>query len=154
MDGLRRFPPATGIFWRLFLVLLIVPAAVFAHHGVAAYDYSRTIIAKNVTVTEWDWTNPHCKIHFDVTDDQHKVQHWSVEMHPPDALLEHGWTRQSLHTGDVISLSFRPAKDFSAAGLLEDVTLPNGFTLVQNLLRLPAGKTMSVQEWANFISKK
>jgi hypothetical protein len=151
---LRRFSPVTTAFWCLLIVFLSVPNAVLAHHGVAAYDYSKTIVAKNVTVTEWDWTNPHCKIHFDVTDDQHKVQHWSVEMHPPEALLEHGWTRQSLHTGDVISLSFRPAKDFSTAGLLSDVTLPNGFQLVQNLLELPTGKTFSMQEWANFIARK
>ena len=93
-------------------MLLGISHAALAHHGVAAYDYSRTVVAKNMTVTQWDWVNPHCKIHFDVSDDKYNVQHWSVEMHPPEALLEHGWTRQSLHTGDVISLSFRPAKDF------------------------------------------
>ena len=154
MDRLRRFSPMLGLSWRLLLALLSVSIAAQAHHGVAAYDYSKTVVAKNVTVTQWDWVNPHCKIHFDVTDDRHNVQHWSVEMHPPEALLEHGWTRQSLHTGDVISLSFRPAKDFSAAGLLVDVTLPNGFQLVQNLLVLPVGKTYSMPEWANFIARK
>lgn len=154
MDRLRRFSPVRGILWRLLLVLLSVSSAAHAHHGVAAYDYSKTIVAKNVTVTQWDWVNPHCKIHFDVTDDRHNVQHWSVEMHPPEALLEHGWTRQSLHQGDVISLTFRPAKDFSKAGLLVDVTLPNGFQLVQNLLLLPVGKTFSMNEWANFIARK
>jgi Family of unknown function (DUF6152) len=138
----------------LLLLLLGISSAAFAHHGVAAYDYSRTVVAKNVTVIQWDWVNPHCKIHFDVTDDRHKVQHWSVEMHPPEALLEHGWTRQSIRSGDVISLSFRPAKDFSSAGLLVDVTLPNGFQLVQNLLVLPPGKTYSMNEWANFIARK
>ncbi len=124
MHGLKRFPRPTGVFLFLLASLLSVSIPAFAHHGVAAYDYSRTVVAKNVTVTQWDWTNPHCKIHFDVTDDRHNVQHWSVEMHPPEMLLEHGWTRQSLHSGDVISLTFRPAKDFSAAGLLDDVTLP------------------------------
>jgi hypothetical protein len=142
------------MLWRLSLALLVISSGVLAHHGVAAYDYSRTIVAKNVTVAQWDWGNPHCKIHFDVTDDRHNVQHWSVEMHPPEALLDHGWTRQSLHTGDVISLTFRPAKDFSAAGLLIDVTLPNGDNLVQNTLRLPDGKTMTMQEWANYVSRK
>jgi hypothetical protein len=144
----QRFVP------RLILVLLSVSSAVLAHHGVAAYDYSRTIVAKSVTVTEWYWANPHCKIHFDVTDDRHNVQHWSVEMHPPDALMDHGWTRQSLHTGDVIAISFRPAKDFSTSGLLIDVTLPNGTELVQNTLRLPDGKIMTMQEWANYISRR
>ncbi len=154
MLGLKRFPRPAGVFLFLLASLLSVSIPAFAHHGVAAYDYSRTVVAKNVTVTQWDWTNPHCKIHFDVTDDRHNVQHWSVEMHPPEMLLEHGWTRQSLHTGDVISLTFRPAKDFSAAGLLDEVTLPNGMELVQNTLRLPEGKVMKLQEWANFIAGK
>jgi hypothetical protein len=151
---LKRFLPARGVFWRATLALLIISSGAFAHHGVSAYDYSRTVVAKNVTVVQWDWGNPHCKIHFDVTDDRHNLQHWSVEMHPPEALLDHGWTRQSLHTGDVISLTFRPAKDFSAAGLLIDVTLSNGDNLVQNTLRLPEGKTLTMQEWANYVSKK
>lgn len=154
LHRLRPFSPLTHVSWRLLLLFLCVSTALSAHHGVAAYDYSRTVVAKNVTVTQWDWMNPHCKIHFDVTDDHHNVQHWSVEMHPPEMLLEHGWTRQSLHTGDVISLSFRPAKDFSPAGLLDVVTLPNGMELVQNTLRLPEGKTMNLQEWANFIARK
>jgi len=154
MDCLRRFFPATRLFWSLLVLLLCVASVAPAHHGVAAYDYSKTIVAKNVTVTEWDWINPHCKIHFDLTDDRHNVQHWSIEMHPPEALMEHGWTRQSLHAGDVVSISFRPAKDFSTSGLLIQVTLPNGFQLVQNLLLEPPGKTVTLQEWANYIARK
>ncbi len=154
MHRLQRFFLVFTIFACILLVFLSVPNTALGHHGVAAYDYSKTIMAKNVTVIQWDWVNPHCKIHFDVTDDRHNVQHWSVEMHPPEALLEHGWTRQSLHPGDVIAISFRPAKDFSTSGLLINVTLPNGFQLVQNLLLEPAGKTMTLQEWANYISRK
>ena len=89
----------------------------------------------------------------DVTDDRHNVSVGASKC-TRQMLLEHGWTRQSLHTGDVISLTFRPAKDFSAAGLLDDVTLPNGMELVQNTLRLPEGKVMKLQEWANFIAGK
>jgi len=134
------------------LSLIAVPR-VSAHHGVAAYDYEKTVVAKGVTVTAWDWVNPHCKIRFDVTDDRHNVQHWVVEMHPPSGLLEHGWTRQSLHPGDVISLTFRPAKDNSPMGLLIDATMPNGVQLTQNILQLPAGKTFTMQEWANRIAR-
>jgi len=133
------------------LAMLSVPA--FAHHGVAAYDYSKTVTAKG-TVTEFAWTNPHCKIFFDVTDSNHTVQHWVVEMHPPNDLLEHGWTRQTLRAGDVISLSFRPAKDFSVSGLLIDVTLPNGVELRQNLLQLPPGETMTIDQWSKQVRRK
>jgi Family of unknown function (DUF6152) len=118
----------------------------FAHHGVAWYDYSKTVTAK-VTVTQFEWSNPHCKIYFDTTDNRKVLRHWIVEMHPPNALLEHGWTRQTLHAGDEVSLTFRPAKNHSTTGLLEELTLPNGITLKQNLLLLAPGETMSIQEW-------
>jgi hypothetical protein len=155
VDRLQRFSAQSGVFGILLIALLMSASSpVFAHHGVGAYDYSKTIVAKNVTVTEWDWQNPHCKIHFDVTDDRHNIQHWVVEMHPPEGLVEHGWTRQSIHKGDVVSLSFRPGKDYSTIGLLIDVTLASGLQLTQNLLQLPSGKTMSLQEWADFISRK
>jgi hypothetical protein len=127
--------------------------SVFAHHGVAWYDYSKTVTAK-VTVTQFEWINPHCKIYFDTTDNRKILRHWVVEMHPPNNLLDHGWTRQTLHQGDEISLTFRPAKNHSTTGLLEEVTLPNGVTLRQNLLLLPPGQVMSIGEWTKRFALK
>jgi uncharacterized protein DUF6152 len=124
-----------------------------AHHGVAWYDYSKTVNAK-VTVAQFEWTNPHCKIYFDMVDNRKVLRHWIVEMHPPNALLEHGWTRQTLHPGDEVLLTFRPAKNHSTTGLLEELTLPNGVTLTQNLLLLPPGETMSIQEWTRRFASK
>jgi len=124
-----------------------------AHHGVAWYDYSKTVTAK-VTVTRYDWGNPHCKIYFDTTDSQKVLRQWVVEMHPPNALVEHGWTRQTLHAGDEVYLTFRPAKNHSTTGLLEQLTLPNGVTLTQNLLLLPAGQVMSIEDWTRRFALK
>ena len=139
----------------LWAIAFLVSGSTFAHHGVAWYDYSKTVTAAKVTVTEFEWTNPHCKIYFDTIDDRKAVRHWIIEMHPPNAMLEHGWTRQSLHSGDVISLSFRPAKNHTTTGLLEEATLPNGITLRQNLLLLPPGQVMSIEEWTRrFASKR
>lgn len=129
-------------------VVLVSIAAqpALGHHGVAWYDYSKTVTAK-VTLTQFDWGNPHCKIYFDTIDNRKVLRHWVVEMHPPNALIEHGWTRQTLHPGDEVSLTFRPAKNHSTTGLLEELTLPNGITLRQNLLLLPTGETLSIEEW-------
>jgi len=100
-----------------------------------------------VTVTRFDWINPHCKIRFDVTGDNGTVEHWSVEMHPPAELIDHGWTRQTLSPGDVVTLSFRPAKDGAPGGLLEKAVLANGIELQQNALLLPSGEILSIQQW-------
>jgi hypothetical protein len=138
----------------LYVVVLSGAAtSVFAHHGVAWYDYAKTVTAK-VTVTQFEWINPHCKIYFDTTDNRKILRHWVVEMHPPNNLLDHGWTRQTLHPGDEISLTFRPAKNHSTTGLLEEVTLPNGVTLRQNLLLLPPGQVMSIEEWTKRFALK
>src|ERR1700730_392376 len=108
------------------IACFLLPAGLLsAHHGVAAYDYKTTIVTK-ATVAHFDWTNPHCKIFFDNIDDKHNVEHWVVEMHPPSNMIEHGWTRQTLSAGDVITLSFRPAKDGANSGLLIRVVLRNG----------------------------
>jgi uncharacterized protein DUF6152 len=138
----------------LCAIAFLASGSASAHHGVAWYDYSKTVTASKVTVTAFEWSNPHCKIYFDTTDDRKVVRHWIVEMHPPNALLEHGWTRQALHSGDVISLRFRPAKNHTNAGLLDEVTLPNGVTLRQNVLLLPPGQVMSIEEWTRKFASK
>lgn len=135
----------------LLLALTLVAMPASAHHGVAWYDYSKTVTAEKATVTLYDWANPHTKIYFDVLDDRHQVQHWMAEMHPPEALIEHGWTRQTLHPGDVISISFRPAKDGTKTALVEEVTLPNGLKLRQNVLLVDPGKIMTIQEWSKYV---
>jgi hypothetical protein len=150
--------PDQGLSLKLYKIVCILALSAaatssFAHHGVAWYDYSKTVTAK-VTVTQFEWTNPHCKIYFDTTDSQKILRHWVVEMHPPNGLLDHGWNRQTLHAGDEVSLTFRPAKNHSTTGLLEELTLPNGITLRQNLLLLPAGQVMSIQEWTRRFALK
>lgn len=150
MIPMSRWMRAATVF--AFVLGFVIPG--FAHHGVAWYDYSKTVTAKDVTVTEFDWTNPHCIIRFSVTDARQNIQHWTVEMHPPDNLVEHGWTRQTLRSGDVVTISFRPSKNGSASGLLEEVVLPNGVALRQNVLLLPAGETMSLQEWTRRFGHK
>ena len=62
-------------FWGFAIILAVFglgPSAALAHHGVADYDYKSTVIAK-VKVTRFEWANPHCKIHFDATDDKGKA---------------------------------------------------------------------------------
>ena len=44
-----------------------------AHHGTGvAYQVDKWITLKG-TVTEWIWSNPHCGILFDVTDDDGNI---------------------------------------------------------------------------------
>ena len=105
--------------------LLVVSTPVSAHHGLAAYDMKKMLALKG-TVTTWDLRNPHSILSFDVKDDKGTVQHWSVETHNPRALIEIGWTKETLKPGDQVTVYFHPAKNGSTVGDLVKVVFANG----------------------------
>jgi hypothetical protein len=109
--------------------LLIVSIPVSAHHGVAAYDMKTTLALKG-TVTSFELRNPHSILSFDVKDDKGNVQHWSVETHNPRALVDLGWTKESLKSGDEVTVYLHPAKNGSTVGYLVKVTFGNGKELL------------------------
>ena len=109
----------------LVLAVSIVSKPLLAHHGVAAYDMTKVITLKG-TVTQWAWSNPHCVLMFDVTDDHGQVVQWSAETENPSSMVHQGWTRQSLKTGDQITISVFQAKNGKPIGRIAGVVLSNG----------------------------
>jgi len=97
-----------------------------AHHGNAGYDMATMTTFEKATIMEIEWTNPHCQIHFDVTNDKGDVEHWNVEAPPPSMLAPRDWTRRSLQSGDVVKIEFHAAKNGSPFGIIQRVTFPNG----------------------------
>ena len=108
------------------LVGLAVPS--FAHHGNAGYDMGNMTIRK-ATIVDFEWSNPHCQIHFDVTDDKGNVVRWTVEAPPPTMLVERGWTRKSLKPGDAVTAYFHAAKNGTPVGILQKAVLSDGTTV-------------------------
>ena len=109
----------------LVLALSIVSLPLFAHHGVAAYDMTKTVTLKG-TVTQWAWYNPHCVLMFDVTDERGQVAQWSAETENPSSMIHQGWTRQSLKPGDQITITVFQAKNGKPIGRIVEVVLSNG----------------------------
>jgi hypothetical protein len=105
------------------LTCLSIP--LFAHHGYAAYDTDRKVTLKG-TVTRWVWSNPHCLLQLDVTDDNGHVAHWTAETENPTAMSRVGWTDKSLKVGDQITLTALPVKSGAPVGRIIDVVLSNG----------------------------
>jgi hypothetical protein len=119
---LRKVNPlaaATGL-------LLLISAPVFAHHGNAGYDMSTMMIRKAATIVDLEWTNPHCQIHFDATDDKGNVEHWTLEAPPPGMLQQRNWERKSLKAGDVVTVYFHAAKNGVPVGIVQKVIFANG----------------------------
>lgn len=110
----------------LIFAIFGISLAAFAHHGVSVYDMSKATVMK-VTITEFDWAQPHCQIYFDATGDNGQVRHWAIETPPPTMMLEkEGWSRKSLSPGEMVTIYFHAAKNGSLRGLLIKVVKPSG----------------------------
>jgi hypothetical protein len=111
------------------LMAVIGPLAgsipMLAHHGTAAYDQQKKLTFKG-TVTSFEWTNPHCQIHLDVTDDKGAVVHWNFEAQPPNILVHGGWTKNSLKPGDQVTIVGSPTKNGAPIGIIQKVILSDG----------------------------
>lgn len=109
-----------------FLVAAVVPAA--AHHSFAAFDMTNQ---KTVTgaVKQVDWTNPHIWIWIDVANDKGGNDTYAFEGMSPNFLARRGWTRTTLHTGDKITVSYRPMRDGKNGGMFISGTMASGKVL-------------------------
>jgi len=105
-----------------------VSTPMFAHHGNASYDFEKTVTLKG-TVTQWLWSNPHCLLKFDVTDEKGTVQHWITEASSPVDMLRIGWTSNALKPGDEITIDVMPSKNGIPVGRIRQVTQSDGTVL-------------------------
>src|SRR5205809_1123421 len=84
------------------LVLTLAPLG--AHHSMAAaYDEKKAVTLKGI-VTKFDWANPHVLLFIDVADAQGNVQNWAVELESRVELKRVGWTRDSITTGEEVTV--------------------------------------------------
>jgi Family of unknown function (DUF6152) len=109
----------------LLIALLLFSVTAFAHHGGSEYDTKNLKTLKG-TVTEFDWANPHCQVLLDVKDDSGKVVNWSIETLAPAVLKRAGWSKETLHAGDQISITFAPSVRGTPVGMIRRIVLPGG----------------------------
>jgi hypothetical protein len=117
----------------LVACLLMVCVPIFAHHGGSDYDLQHPKTVKG-TVTEFFWSNPHCQVFLDSKDDSSKVVNWTIETLAPAVLRRAGWSRETLHPGDQITITFVPSKKGTPVGMLRKVVLPGGAELTGGAL--------------------
>lgn len=89
---------------------LIVSIPLFAHHGTAVYDMSKTVTVKG-KVTEYVWANPHVYVMVDVKDDGENTVHWIIEAQNPVSQREVGWNKNTFKPGDEVIIDCMPAKN-------------------------------------------
>jgi hypothetical protein len=106
---------------------MLVSLQAGAHHSFAAeFDAAKPFKLMGA-VTRVVWANPHAWLYVDVVDaETKKVTNWAVELNSPNALLRAGWTRNTLKTGDEITVEGSLAKDGSPTGNARSVVTAEG----------------------------
>ena len=83
--------------------LLTLSEPLSAHHGSAVYDMENMTTVKG-TVTEFQFSNPHAQILFDVKEDKGNVEKWVGETNSATALYRLGWKKDTLKPGDQVTV--------------------------------------------------
>jgi len=107
------------------LAVLALTAPALAHHSFAMYDHSRTLTLKG-EVTKFQWTNPHGYLEIDVRQKDGTTKHYSLEMTSINMMTRLGWRSNMIKAGDTVVCTVSPLLNGEPAGLLLDVTLPDG----------------------------
>ena len=118
---------------RLGIVALMVgclafSVPLFAHHGTASFDTTKTLMLKGV-VTEYIWSNPHVIVKLDVKDDGGNITQWVVEAWNPVTQTARGWTKNSFKPGDEVTADVTPAKNDRTVGEVRGRIVVNGKVL-------------------------
>src|SRR4051812_32792426 len=117
----------------LILVLLVcVPAT--AHHGSTAYDTTKVVTFKGVTVTKFLWSSPHVIITFNAKDDQGTMKQWTAEAGTPQTLLLSGWSKSAVKVGDKLDVYLYQSKTGNPVGRLSKIMLADGSELKDSAL--------------------
>lgn len=91
--------------------LLAMPAS--AHHSAALfYTMDKRITVKG-EVARFSFRNPHAILELVVKDDKGETIRWTCETSAPSALRRRGWSQESIHAGDIVTIEGIPAVDGS-----------------------------------------
>ncbi len=108
------------------IALFAFPAS--GHHSITMYDRAvETSITG--TVTEWEWTNPHCWLHVMVEDENGAERIWILEANSTGQMARGGWTADSVKAGDQVTVIMNPIRDGTRAGRLGTVRFSDGRVL-------------------------
>ena len=103
--------------------VLLAAVPMIAHHSFAAEFDATKPFKLTGTVTKIEWMNPHAYFYIDVADEGGKVVNWALEMGSPNGLMRQGWTRNSMKSGDQVTVEGSRAKDGSFVGNARAVTM-------------------------------
>ena len=109
----------------LVVAFLAGSCTLFAHHGNASYDTSKSVTVTG-TVTEYRWANPHVFVKVDAKDENGNVAHWAIETQNIVTEVNAGWTKDTFKPGDQVTIDITPAKNGAPFGRFKGRIVING----------------------------
>jgi hypothetical protein len=103
--------------------------AASAHHSFAIFDHTRTYALKG-TVLDFQWTNPHGYMELDVDEGPAGIERFTVELTSINMLRRAGWKSSDVQNGDKVTAIVAPLRNGEPGGLLLELKVPDGRTLV------------------------
>ena len=107
---------------------MLTAADVYAHHSNAMFDDKQTLTIEGA-VTKFEWANPHVYIYLKQLTGAGQTVDWELEASPPAMLRRVGWSQDTLHVGDAITVSGHPARDPARKSLLPSLIKKGDTTL-------------------------
>ena len=103
-----------------------------AHHSFSMFDREKLITVTG-TLTEFEYSNPHCWLHVAVTDPATgRNVDWAFEMGSIGQVAADGWKADTVKPGDKITVEAHPMKDGSRGGQYQAAKLGDGRTFKQS----------------------
>ena len=93
------------------VVVLLAAMPVLSHHSFYAQFDANKPVKLTGAVTKVEWENPHAWFYIDVKEDSGAVSNWGFELGSPNLLIRAGWGRNTLKTGDVVTVEASRAKN-------------------------------------------
>jgi len=108
---------------------LMASVSLQAHHSLAGvYDMKKEMELSG-SVEQVKFVNPHGSLSISVKNPDGSTTEWVLTLGSATALAQRGIGKtgpNALHTGDMITVKFLPAKNGSPLGFLKTVIMPDG----------------------------
>jgi len=108
------------------MTVFLAALPVLAHHPFSAeYDWKQPVTVTG-TVSKLDWANPHAHLYVDAKDSDGKTKNWTFELGGINALTNAGWSKETVKTGDTITVDAWLSKSQSNLANVKSIKLQSG----------------------------